>query len=820
MSIIRMTENAEPSTPPLGKVYIWFDTTDNIFKFKDESGVPLPLIGNGILNGTVNPTTEGNNGDFYLNTSTNYIFGPKAAGVWPSGVSLVGPTGATGATGPTGSTGPAGADGADGADGEGVPTGGTAGQILSKIDGVDFNTQWIAPPSGFDDTDDVPEGATNLYFTDARAKDAAVDDALVDGVTDVAPSQNAVFDALAGKQDTLTGTFNSVAGYDAAGLPVSIDGFLYDVTAKGLRVDISESIEDAASNTVHNFVANLNPTEDSPSTTWNHVSLITRIDELDAGFEFGTPGAAARNLNLEIVHNGTGDTGTLDMLTSNFSIGNGTDPITVRGFGYAYGFGNVNANATLNGPIQGYGFQPNINASATLTSGCYVTPFYDAATINTALLSTYTSASFAPTLLSVPSSNNYTGVNINPTIPTFASNSGFVGVAVSGNLGTFGNSAYYHGVSINPTITEGRYCAGINVSMDSVTVYAGVQATLTEQDLTFTWIQPGSYNNGYTLEYTSGGTAGSEVVSISGFAITVQIDSGVSTATQIKAALDAVPSVISNITTTISGTGSNAQTTFGPTNFAGGDDAGRKQAAYLDGDVEITGGLTFGGSLSIGSLNAFTNLSMIDGGGNPTSAHSLISGLTVAANDTLTTGDTFGVNTAALINIGANASVSTAFVGVSALGLPAVLSMASGSTIDKVSGAIFALSLDASATGGTADVVALCRSIAIPNGVTTVNRLYGYQAELPFGDPGTLSWGLYSNNFVNNWMSGSLKIGGSSGSTDTTSNSDVKLEVEGGAFRLPNMDTTARNAMTALAGMVIFNTTTSAMEYYDGSSWI
>ena len=47
------------------------------------------------------------------------------------------------------------------------------------------------------DTDDITEGATNLYFTEARAKAAAVADAIVNGVTDVAPSQNAVFDALA-----------------------------------------------------------------------------------------------------------------------------------------------------------------------------------------------------------------------------------------------------------------------------------------------------------------------------------------------------------------------------------------------------------------------------------------------------------------------------------------------------------------------------------------------------------------------------------------------------------------------------------------------
>jgi hypothetical protein len=52
------------------------------------------------------------------------------------------------------------------------------------------------------DTDDLSEGMANLYFTDARAKTAVVDDAIVNGVTDKAPSQNAVFDALALKFDS------------------------------------------------------------------------------------------------------------------------------------------------------------------------------------------------------------------------------------------------------------------------------------------------------------------------------------------------------------------------------------------------------------------------------------------------------------------------------------------------------------------------------------------------------------------------------------------------------------------------------------------
>ena len=53
------------------------------------------------------------------------------------------------------------------------------------------------------DTDDLAEGS-NLYFTTARAKAATVADAVVNTVTDVAPSQNAVFDSLALKEGTVT----------------------------------------------------------------------------------------------------------------------------------------------------------------------------------------------------------------------------------------------------------------------------------------------------------------------------------------------------------------------------------------------------------------------------------------------------------------------------------------------------------------------------------------------------------------------------------------------------------------------------------------
>jgi hypothetical protein len=68
--------------------------------------------GKTVLSGTSDPTTEGVDGDFYINTTSNTIFGPKATGTWPAGVSLVGPAGADGADGSNGTNGTDGADGA------------------------------------------------------------------------------------------------------------------------------------------------------------------------------------------------------------------------------------------------------------------------------------------------------------------------------------------------------------------------------------------------------------------------------------------------------------------------------------------------------------------------------------------------------------------------------------------------------------------------------------------------------------------------------------------------------------------------------------
>lgn len=58
---------------------------------------PKGTAGTSILSGKTPPTTQGATGDFYLDTSTEALYGPKATGKWPAtGTSLIGNSGTSG----------------------------------------------------------------------------------------------------------------------------------------------------------------------------------------------------------------------------------------------------------------------------------------------------------------------------------------------------------------------------------------------------------------------------------------------------------------------------------------------------------------------------------------------------------------------------------------------------------------------------------------------------------------------------------------------------------------------------------------------------
>lgn len=74
--------------------------------------------GKTILNGESDPASEiGVDGDFYLNTVTCDIFGPKSDGLWGDGVSIMGLKGDKGDKGDTGAQGERGFQGIQGEQG-------------------------------------------------------------------------------------------------------------------------------------------------------------------------------------------------------------------------------------------------------------------------------------------------------------------------------------------------------------------------------------------------------------------------------------------------------------------------------------------------------------------------------------------------------------------------------------------------------------------------------------------------------------------------------------------------------------------------------
>lgn len=96
-------------------------------------------------------------------------------------------------------------------------------------------------------------------------------------------------------------------------------------------------------------------------------------------------------------------------------------------------------------------------------------------------------------------------------------------------------------------------------------------ATLTVSgDLKFDAKEAGYGGNDISITYTTGATAGNEVVTVVGKKISVQLESGVSTATQVKAKIDAKAEAAALVTVTALN-GSNTQTAEAEDYLEGGD---------------------------------------------------------------------------------------------------------------------------------------------------------------------------------------------------------------------------------------------------------
>lgn len=128
---------------------------------------------------------------------------------------------------------------------------------------------------------------------------------------------------------------------------------------------------------------------------------------------------------------------------------------------------------------------------------------------------------------------------------------------------------------------------------------SGKVATLVVQDITYDADTRGTAGNSITIEYTGGATAGAEVVSVVGTAISVQIENGVSTANQIKTAVDNFSAAAALVDVTVSGVGGNAQNTAAATPLATGADP---EVTVATNSIAIpTHGYTTGWAMTLSS---------------------------------------------------------------------------------------------------------------------------------------------------------------------------------------------------------------------------
>lgn len=159
-----------------------------------------------ILNGTTNPPAGvGVNGEFYINTITSTLFGPRTSGAWPAGVSLIGPMGATGSTG---------ANGLNILNGANNPTSGIGlngefyiNTTTSTLFGPKTGAGW---PTGVS-LIGPPGSAINAWSLTGNA--GTVDGTNFIGTTDNIPLNFKVNNIKAGRIDAITGnTFNTFLG--------------------------------------------------------------------------------------------------------------------------------------------------------------------------------------------------------------------------------------------------------------------------------------------------------------------------------------------------------------------------------------------------------------------------------------------------------------------------------------------------------------------------------------------------------------------------------------------------------------------------------
>lgn len=155
-------------------------------------------------------------------------------------------------------------------------------------------------------------------------------------------------------------------------------------------------------------------------------------------------------------------------------------------------------------------------------------------------------------------------------------------------------------------------------------------------------------------------------------------------------------------------------------------------------------------------------------------------------------------------------------IGYVSTGFICTLEGTAGKSVDKVSAFLAAVSPQNN--DGIIDELNGIRIALIPAGSMAITAFRGVAIEDGQGSAGASNWGLWFDDAaLENYLKKSLVIGDS----DTVTNSSVGFELNATdrAMLVSRMDATERDALTAVAGMIIYNTDTNKLQVYNGA-WI
>lgn len=746
---IRFVEISEPATPPSGKVWLYVDTADSKVKTKDDTGTVTIFQpgadgadgadGKTLLNGTVAPTIEGVNGDFYINTVLNLIHGPKAAGTWPSGVSLVGPTGATGATGPAG-------PGSAGAEGDGsyfftntasdlgggklemireIPAGGGASVVGTSVSNGDILVEF-ASLAGLPNATYLPSGVLSFH-TMARQLAGTQTSKLY---AEFYSRTTLAVETLIGTtpvSDALTGTSAMVSGQ--VEVPVTRGLSLTDRIVVRIKAEVTGV---GTAPEIHVEFQGLNNSRCRFPFEVVRTKADLGLSDVDNTSDADKPVSTDTQTALDLKADLAG---------------------TASRVAYYNGSNELDAKSNW-----------SINADDGIDLGQTVVPV--AGTAYKKLNNNYFQA--AP---SANSEENWYQFWYEPSI----SATGFqMGTPATGQGGI-------NGIGMAATANDDfGYIRNFDFSITAMTGVTGHTVTAMNQYIN---VQSGAtVKNVYGIPVSIGGQG--DVEFAMGFSANANFEAvsngfiGFNLGGNIDFAAPPTGTYFQgvNINPTVTG----VENATGVSVYMGNVTAVNTPLAgsftgnvFIDGDLQLTGAFGFSGDLTIGSVSSFKQQNVINGGGNPTTNNGIVSQFD--GTGTVANCDMIGLSTPALITLGATfAGTSGPFgLGIASLALPNVVTMNAGCTLDNLTACAYVTLFDAANTGGTIDRLINVRATNIPQGGTqTVTRSYSFFADFFAGDVAVDSWGVYDSGAKYNWMANSLKVGG----TDTTAHA---FEVDG-----------------------------------------